>query len=142
PEILNALCGARVNRALLSGRRVLKPISFTSLALRPSSWEAQDPWRSSVFWQSAEESRALRRTPEPSAGGRAAEGADGPEAQGADAGSHTRPKIPAQRRGGGCTPRLAVWLLDRQLLFQFDQRSFRVFRIDFPDLDRAPAGFE
>ena len=45
-----------------SGLPALKPISFTSRALRPSSWAVQDRWRSMVFWQSAEKSSVRSKT--------------------------------------------------------------------------------
>src|SRR5215468_4093770 len=45
------------------GRLALKPISFTSHPLRPSSWRARDHWRSTAFWQSAENTCVLPRAP-------------------------------------------------------------------------------
>src|SRR5262245_35404433 len=44
----------------------MKPISFTSPALRPSSWGVRDRWRSTVLCQSADKSHVVCRTPEPS----------------------------------------------------------------------------
>jgi putative oxidoreductase len=59
-----------------------------------------------LFWQSAEKSRVLPRTPEPFAGSRRAGGADGSEAQGEVAESHAPgPDTAAAARGGpiSCT---------------------------------------